>query len=114
MTNLLKKSIEKTKPPKDEFLKNLMKSPYKGGPTEAATFEYLKSLGTKIDPITKEEVPTTTLQQLIKKEGPKKGEGHYYAPPTYTMLKPMNKKKKNAKGGYVKKYARGGGVRKAR
>ena len=72
MTNLLKKSIEKTKPPKDEFLKNLMKSPYKGGPTEAATFEYLKSLGTKIDPITKKEVPTTTLQQLIKEHGPKK------------------------------------------
>ena len=72
MTNLLKQSIEKTKPPKDEFLKNLMKSPYKGGPTEAATFEYLKSLGTKIDPITKKEVPTTTLQQLIKEHGPKK------------------------------------------
>ena len=33
-----------------------------------------------------------TLQQLIKKEGPKK----------------------KAHGGYVKKYARGGGVRKAR
>ena len=100
MTNLLKKSIEKTKPPKDEFLKNLMKSPYKGGPTEAATFEYLKSLGTKINPITKKEIPTTTLQELIKKHGPKEGEGDY--------------RKKKAHGGYVKKYARGGGVRKAR
>ena len=94
-------------------LKNLMKPPQKGGWTEAETQRYLKSLGTKIDPITKEEVPTTTLLELIKKEGPKKGEGHYYAPPKYTMLKPMKKKKK-AHGGYVKKYARGGGVRKAR
>ena len=83
-------------------LKNLMKSPQEGGWTEAETQRYLKSLGTKIDPITKKEIPTTTLQELIKKEGPKKGEGHYYAPP-------------KAHGGYVKKYARGGGVlRKAR
>ena len=82
-------------------LKNLMKSPQEGGWTEAETHRYLKSLGTKIDPITKKEIPITTLQELIKKEGPKKGEGHYYAPP-------------KAHGGYVKKYARGGGVRKAR
>ena len=90
----------KPDPKYTKFLKNLMKSPQEGGPTEAATFEYLKSLGTKIDPITKKEVPTTTLQQLIKEHGPKKGEGDY--------------RKKKAHGGYVKKYARGGGVRKAR
>jgi len=75
--------------PKDtKFLKNLMKSPQEGGPTDKATQEYLKK-------------HNMTLQQLIEKHGPKKGEGDY--------------RKKQAKGGYVKKYARGGGVlRKAR
>ena len=71
-------------------LKDLMKPPQEGGWTEAETQRYLESKGTKKDPITGEKVPIMTLQQLIKKEGPKK----------------------KAHGGYVKKYARGGGVLK--
>ena len=76
----LRRAIEKTIPKKHaKFLKNLMKSPYKGGPTDKETQAFLKE-------------NDMTLQQLIEEYGPQK----------------------KAYGGYIKKYANGGGVRKVR
>ena len=65
-----------------ELLKNLTLPPHKHGPTEEEIQNFLQTHG-------------MTLQELMKKYGPK--------PP-----------EKKAKGGYVKKYAKGGGVRKVR
>jgi len=85
----LRQAIGKTIPKKyDKFLENLMKPPHEGGPTDKETQDFLIE-------------NDMTLQQLIEEYGPKEGEGDY--------------RKKQAKGGKVKKnYANGGTIRKPR
>ena len=92
-------------------LDNFFKPPQKGGPSEKETQDFLDSL------IKKEELPpSATLADLVKHVREKQSE---------TILGKLTKEmeegkklpaygydRRKAKGGYVKKYANGGKIRK--
>jgi len=101
-------------------LDNFFKPPQKGGPSEKETQDFLDSL------IKKEELPANaTLSDLVKhvREEQKKSRADYTIQNVMQNKAMMSNRKPQlgksqsasnvkAKGGYVKKYANGGKIRK--
>ena len=89
-------------------IKNIMKPPQEGGWTEEETQAFMK----------KHEIKT--IQELVEKYGPAKDILNVSTGTVPRTSKGWKQSKSRASvrnrkhGGYVKKYARGGGVRKAR
>ena len=89
-------------------VKDIMKPPQEGGWTEEETQAFMK----------KHEIKT--IQELVEKYGPAKdilNVSTGTVPRTskgWKQSKPRASVRNRKHGGYVKKYARGGGVRKAR
>ena len=86
-------------------LKNFFKPPQKGGPTEAETMQLMDDLG------------FDTLKELVtyvRKENNKATAAETVTDMTKKQNVISTRFQKKSKGGYIKKYAKGGGVRKVR